>query len=92
MDNGMEILLHVGIDTVKMQGEGFTYLVKQDAYVKAGTPLIRFDREKIRAAGYSDTTLCIITDQGNAGNVTFAAGIQAEAAKTVIGEFGADGK
>ncbi len=92
MDNGMEILLHVGIDTVKMQGEGFTYLVKQDAYVKAGTPLIRFDREKIRAAGYSDTTLCIITDQGNAGNVTFAAGIQAEAAKTVIGEFGTDGK
>lgn len=92
MDNGMEILLHVGIDTVKMQGEGFTYLVKQDAYVKAGTPLIRFDREKIRAAGYSDTTLCIITDQGNAGNVTFAAGIQAETAKTVIGEFGTDGK
>lgn len=92
MENGMEILLHVGIDTVKMQGEGFTYLVKQDAYVKAGTPLIRFDREKIRAAGYSDTTLCIITDQGNAGNVTFAAGIQAETAKTVIGEFGTDGK
>ncbi len=92
MDNGMEILLHVGIDTVKMQGEGFTYLVKQDAYVKAGTPLIRFDREKIRAAGYPDTTLCIITDMGNAGNVTFAAGIQAEAAETIIGEFGTDGK
>lgn len=92
MDNGMEILLHVGIDTVKMQGDGFTYLVKQGAYVKAGTPLIRFDRDKIRAAGYPDTTLCIVTDSGNAGNVTFTTGIHAEAAKTIIGEFGADEK
>ena len=88
MDNGMEILLHVGIDTVKMQGDGFTYLVEQGARVKAGTPLIRFDRDKIRAAGYPDTTLCIITDPGNAGNVTFTAGIRAEAAKTIVGRFG----
>ncbi len=90
MDNGMEILLHVGIDTVRMQGDGFEYLVEKDQYVKAGTPLIRFDREKIKEAGYPDTTLCIITDAGNAGEVTFITGIRAEAGKTMVGEFGAD--
>ena len=92
MDNGMEILLHVGIDTVKMQGEGFTYLVEKDEYVKAGTPLIRFDRNKIRAAGYPDTTLCVITEVGTAGSVAFQTDIRAEAAKTMIGEFGSDEK
>lgn len=88
MDNGMEILLHVGIDTVKMQGNGFEYLVKKDQHVKAGTPLIRFDRDKIKAAGYADTTLCIITDAGNAGEVSFITGIKAEAGKTVVGKLG----
>ena len=52
--NGMEILIHVGIDTVKMKGEGFECLVKEGDTVKAGQPLILFDRAKIKAAGYSD--------------------------------------
>ena len=65
-------------------------MVEKDQYVKAGTPLIRFDREKIKEAGYPDTTLCIITDAGNAGEVTFITGIRAEAGKTMVGEFGAD--
>lgn len=51
MANGMEILLHIGIDTVDMQGDGFTYLVSQGQKVKTGNPLIRFDRSKIKAAG-----------------------------------------
>ena len=87
LDNGMEILLHVGIDTVEMQGDGFEYLVCEGQRVLAGTPLIRFDREKIKAAGHPDTTVCIITDEGNTGNIQFVTGMNAEADKTVIAEF-----
>ena len=60
--NGMEMLIHVGVDTVNMQGDGFTCLVKEGDQVTAGQPLIRFDREKIRAAGYSDTVAVLLTN------------------------------
>ena len=60
--NGMEMLIHVGVDTVNMQGDGFTCLVKEGDAVKAGQPLIRFDRAKIKAAGYSDTVAVLLTN------------------------------
>ena len=60
--NGMEMLIHVGVDTVNMQGDGFTCLVKEGDEVKLGQPLIRFDREKIKAAGYSDTIAVLLTN------------------------------
>ena len=84
LGNGMEILLHVGIDTVDMKGDGFEYLVKEGEDVAAGTPLIRFDRDKIKAAGHPDTTVCIITEQGNGGKASFHTGIDAVAGKTVV--------
>lgn len=46
LENGMEVLLHVGLDTVTMKGDGFEYLVTQNQKVKAGDALIRFDRAK----------------------------------------------
>ncbi|MBU5480256.1 PTS system trehalose-specific EIIBC component [Blautia sp. MSJ-19] len=85
--NGMEILLHVGIDTVEMKGDGFEYLVSENQKVKAGTPLIRFDREKIKAAGHPDVTVCIITEEGDAKKIQFRTGMQAEAGKTEIASF-----
>lgn len=84
LENGMEILLHVGIDTVDMKGDGFEYLVKEGENVAAGTPLIRFDRDKIKAAGHPDTTVCIITEQGNGGKASFHTGIDAVAGKTTV--------
>ena len=87
MENGMEILLHIGLDTVNMKGDGFSYLVKQGQQVKAGDPLIRFDREKIRAAGYQDVTVCIISAPGEAEHIRFFTGIQAEAGETVVAAF-----
>lgn len=87
LDNGMEILLHIGIDTVSMNGDGFAYLVQEGEKVCAGTPLIRFDRKKIKEAGHPDVTVCIITEQGNAENVHLYTGIQAEANKTIVAEF-----
>ena len=87
LDNGTEILLHIGIDTVDMQGDGFEYLVSEGQKVSAGTPLIRFDRAKIRAAGHPDTTVCIITEPGNAKNFQFMTGMDAEANKTIAASF-----
>ena len=84
LKNGMEILLHVGVDTVDMKGDGFEYLVKEGEEVQAGTPLIRFDRNKIKAAGHADTTVCIITEQGNGGKAVFYTGIHALAGKTAV--------
>ena len=87
MNNGMEILLHVGIDTVDMQGDGFTYLIEDGQKVKKGTPLIEFDREKIKAAGHPDVTVCVITDQGNVNHIEMHTDIQAECKETVIADW-----
>ena len=86
MENGMEILLHVGIDTVDMQGDGFTYFVTENQKVKAGEPLIRFDRNKIKKAGHPDVTVCVITETGSASPLTFHTGIHAEAGTTEIAD------
>lgn len=85
--NGMEILLHVGIDTVEMNGDGFEYLIKEGQKVKAGDPLIRFDRDKIKAAGHPDTTVCIITDEGEAKNIQFITGMDTKEKETVVATF-----
>lgn len=85
--DGMEILLHIGLDTVNMKGDGFSYLVKQGQQVKAGDPLIRFDRKKIKAAGYRDVTVCIISAPGEAKNLQFITGIQEKAKETAVVRF-----
>ena len=87
MTNGMEVLLHIGIDTVDMNGDGFEYLISEGQKVKAGTPLIRFSREKLKAAGHPDVTVCIITEEGNAKNIQFTTGIQAKAGETEVASF-----
>lgn len=84
MANRMEVLLHVGIDTVDMQGDGFTYFVSEGQKVKTGDPLIKFDRAKIKAAGHPDVTVCVITETGSADALTFHTGIHAEAGKTEV--------
>lgn len=85
--NGMDILLHIGLDTVNMQGDGFEYLVEQGQFVKEGTPLIKFDREKIKKAGYRDVTICVISETGSAKNLTFETGMKATANKTQVASW-----
>ena len=53
-DSGIEVLVHVGVDTVNMNGDGFEGFVKADDVVKAGQPILKIDRAKIAAAGYKD--------------------------------------
>lgn len=61
-EEGMELLIHVGVDTVKMNGEGFEMFVKEGDMVKKGQKLITFDIKKIEAAGYSATTAVLLTN------------------------------
>ena len=58
--DGAELLMHIGIDTVKLGGKHFTYLVSEGDKVKKGQPLIRFDLEAIKAEGYPVTTPLIV--------------------------------
>ena len=60
--HGMEVLVHVGIDTVKMNGEGFECKVSVGDKVTAGQEIMRFDREKINQAGLSDITVVTLTN------------------------------
>lgn len=68
-DDGSEVLVHVGIDTVEMGGDGFKGFVGDNAHVEAGQPLMTFDREKVAQAGYSDVIICIVTNGGDYADV-----------------------
>lgn len=59
-DNGAELLIHVGLNTVNLQGQHFRPLVKEGDMVKAGTPLLEFDKEAIERAGYDLTTPVLV--------------------------------
>ena len=61
-DNGTEVLIHMGMDTVALNGEGFTPLVAEGDYVKAGQPIMNFDREFIIGQGYDLTTPILVTN------------------------------
>ena len=68
--NGAEILIHIGIDTVSMNGDGFDQKVAQGIKVKAGDVLGTFDVAKIAAAGLDDTTMVIVTNTADYASVT----------------------
>ena len=60
--DGMEVLIHVGVNTVNMQGDGFAGFVEDGQEVKAGQKLIEFDSQKIKDAGYSDVVAVLLTN------------------------------
>ena len=74
LDNGMELLLHIGLDTVEMKGDGFRAFVKPGDRVRAGEELIAFDREKIAGAGHSDMVIMVLTNPGNSGAISWQTG------------------
>lgn len=84
LDNGMEILLHIGLDTVEMKGDGFKAFVKAGDRVKSGDELIAFDREKIRRAGHKDMVIMVLTNPGNAGEVHWQTNGRVRAAEDIV--------
>ena len=71
-ESGGELLIHIGIDTVKMDGKGFTKKVSDGDKVHAGDILVETDLEEIKNAGYQTTTMMILTNTDEFGNVTKA--------------------
>ena len=84
MDNGLELLLHIGLDTVAMNGDGFVIHVAEGDRVKTGQELISFDPEKIKAAGHPLTTIMVITNDSGYETFRFDAGLEVKAAENVI--------
>ncbi|MBQ7196480.1 MAG: PTS glucose transporter subunit IIA [Synergistaceae bacterium] len=74
-ENDMEVLIHVGVDTVEMKGDGFEDFVKEGDKVKKGQKLMKFDREKIKAAGHPDTVVLLLTNSDDYENVKFGENI-----------------
>lgn len=60
--DGIEIVIHAGIGTVNMDGKGFERFVEANDEVKAGTPLLRFDRAAVAAAGYEDVIVVAVSN------------------------------
>ncbi len=73
-DDGLEILVHIGLDTVELRGEGFVPLTEKGAKVKAGSPLARADLDLLRKRGYDPTVVTVVTNSGGLkGSRTIAA-------------------
>ncbi len=73
-EDGIELLIHIGIDTVNLNGKHFKALIKQDDYVKAGQELIEFDTEAIEKEGYSVQTMVIVINTVKYNDITAVGG------------------
>ena len=85
--DGTELLIHIGVDTVDMNGDGFTLFVHEDDTVKAGDKLITFSPDKIAAAGHPKTTIFIVTEPAGHSNMTFHTGIETKHGETIAAEL-----
>lgn len=82
--DGLELLIHVGLDTVKLGGEGFEALVSVDQVVKAGTPLLKFDRDFITEKGYPLISPFIITNMDLIKNLSIKELTNVTAGKDIV--------
>lgn len=84
LSNGIELLVHIGVDTVSLNGEGFERLVEPGVTVKAGTPIIKIDRDFILSKGLSLATPVLITNVDAAKEITPAVGSKVTAGKDTV--------
>ena len=87
LDNGIEILVHIGIETVSLKGKGFKQLVEQGTKVKAGTPIIKIDRNFIKSKGLSLITPVLITNPDRVKSIDKKINMDAIAGETIIMEY-----
>lgn len=79
LSNGAEILVHIGLDTVALEGAGFERIAEEGQEVKAGDPVIKIDREEIISKGYSLITPVLITNIDNFKDITGNIGVSVKA-------------
>lgn len=84
LKDGVELLVHIGIDTVSLNGEGFERLAEPGTKVKAGTPIIKIDREFITSKGISLITPVLITNVDSVKDITPVVGINVSAGVDTI--------
>ena len=87
LDNGLELLIHVGLDTVSLEGEGFEQLIEQGTRVKAGTPLLKVNKDVILSKGLSLATPVLITNVDAAKSITPVESGEVVAGETVVVKF-----
>ena len=85
--DGTELLIHIGIDTVDMKGDGFTLFVHEGDMVRAGDKLITFSPEKIAAAGHPKTTVFIVTEPAGHTDMKFFTDIDVTHGETAVAEL-----
>lgn len=83
-DDGVEILIHIGIDTVKLDGKHFKILAKQGDRVSVGTTLIQFDKEEIEKMGYETITPVVVTNSNDYFDVITFTGEHTESGKAIF--------
>lgn len=82
-DDGVELLMHVGMDTVEMNGDGFDVKVKEGDKVSCGQLILKFSIDKIKNAGYPTTTAIVVTNADSFGNIEFVPSEHAEKASRI---------
>lgn len=87
LDNGIELLVHVGIDTVNLKGEGFEQLAEAGKHIKAGTPILKIDRELLKSKNVSLTTPVLITNVDKVNKLTAIEGHEVQPGETVVLEY-----
>ena len=84
LDSGVELLIHVGMDTVEMNGDGFTRYAEEGARVKKGDKLVGFDIAKIKEAGHDTTVAVVVSNTDDFAAVTGVPASHADLTKNVI--------
>lgn len=83
-DEGVELLIHVGLDTVQMNGEGFQYSVAKDQVIEAGDELFTFDIAKIKEHGYDTITPVVITNVNEVNDIIVVSNKELQGSETII--------
>ena len=87
LENGVELLVHIGIETVTLNGEGFEQLAEAGTKVKAGDPIIKIDREFIKSKGLPLTTPVLITNPDILKSITPVENVATVAGETTVLEY-----
>ncbi len=87
LDNGAELLLHIGLDTVSLEGEGFRVLVRAGKKVKQGEPLLRFDKALMERRGFVMDCVMTVTNSEDFPKMEMISGMNAIQNETVVCRF-----